>query len=411
MAVGSLTGLTACGSAQEIPVQNQNLTSSVARQEISVTDVKPDFHDAQMQFAVKLFQETVSRNQAENTLVSPLSVMLALSMTANGADNQTKSQMEAVLGDSIENLNQNLYSYVQKLPSSNKAKLSIANSIWVKDDGMTEIKPDFLQADADYYQADVYQEDFSQQTCDNINAWVRKHTDNMIDSIIDGINPDAFMYLINALAFDAKWREPYEESKVHDGRTFTNAEGIQKEVTMMTSSENSYLKSEQAVGFIKPYVEGYSFAALLPNENLNIDDYISSLDASGLSEILNNAQDTEVIASMPRFKSEFGTLLNDILQSMGMTDAFIQETADFSRMSNQTGAYIGNVIHKTYIEVDEHGTKAAAVTAVEMDNEAIVEIFEPKLVTLDRPFVYMIIDNETQLPVFIGTVKDTGTVS
>ncbi|MBR1554231.1 MAG: serpin family protein [Oscillospiraceae bacterium] len=396
--------LSGCGAVQESPdIQTNNLTSSVQSQPVSVSETGTDFQSSQLQFAVNLFQQTVSEHADENVLVSPLSVMLALSMTANGANGETLSEMEQVLGNQISDLNQNLYSYTNSLPSGEKAKFSLANSIWCRNEEGFTVNPDFIQTDANYYQADVYQEDFSPETCDKINQWVSQKTNGMIDSIIDTIDSNTMMYLINALSFDAEWLHIYEDTDIREGQTFTSADGIQQTVTMMHSSENIYLESEQATGFIKPYADGYSFIALLPDEKISVDDYITSLTPDFLSDMLANAQDAEVIANMPKFKNEFETSLVDTLTAMGMPTAF-SSMADFSGMSD-INLHIGDVLHKTFIEVDERGTKAGAVTAVQMDEEGIMET-EPKFVTLDRPFVYMIVDNQNNLPLFIGTVKE-----
>jgi len=415
--------LSGCGAVQEMPAQqlssetpaqtisaSETLAQTVSVSEtpaetVSVTELDQNFHDSQMQFALKLFQQNVTEHPEQNILVSPLSVMLALSMTANGAENQTRSEMEQVLGSNLSDLNQNLYSYIQKLPSSENAKLSIADSVWFRDRENFSVNTDFLQKNETYYQADIYQEVFDSKTCDKINNWVDQNTDHMIPKIIDEIDSNTMMYLINALAFDAEWLHIYEETDIREGRAFKNISGVNQTVTMMHSSEYNYLESDQATGFLKPYQDGYSFAAILPDESISIDDYISNLTAENLSDMLKNIQNTEVSAEMPKFKSEYDTSLVDALQNMGMQNAFT-ESADFSGISSDTGLYINDVLHKTFIQVDERGTKAGAVTAVMMQENGLAVAHEPKFVILDRPFVYMIIDDANQLPVFIGTVKE-----
>ncbi|MBR1529560.1 MAG: serpin family protein [Oscillospiraceae bacterium] len=395
--------LSGCGAVQEEPAQK--LVSEIPAQSVSVTDSDQNFHDSQMQFALKLFQQNVTENPEQNILVSPLSVMLALSMTANGAENQTRSEMEQVLGSPLSDLNQDLYSYIQKLPSSENAKLSIANSVWFRDRENFTVNADFLQKNETYYQADIYQEAFDQKTCDQINNWVDEKTDHMISKIINEIDSNTMMYLINALAFDAEWQHIYEETDIREGRAFKNISGVKQTVTMMHSSEYNYLESEQATGFLKFYQDGYSFAAILPDESIPIDEYISNLTAEDLSAMLKNVQNTEVSAEMPKFKSEYDTSLVNTLRNMGMQNAFT-ESADFSGISSDTYLYISDVLHKTFIQVDERGTKAGAVTAVAMERNGLSVEHEPKFVILDRPFVYMIIDNANQLPVFIGTLKE-----
>ena len=393
--------LSGCGAVSETP--GNNLTASVQSQPVSVSVPEGDFQTSQMQFAVKLFQESVSETPDGNVLVSPLSVMLALSMTANGANGQTLSEMEQVLGSPLSDLNQNLYSYTHNLPSGENAKLSLANSIWFRDREDFSVKQEFLQTDADYYQGDAFQEAFDSKTFNKINSWVKQKTDGMIPQIIDTIDTDTMMYLINALSFDAEWLHIYEDTDIRENQKFTNADGTEQTVTMMSSIEPRYLKSEHAKGFIKPYKDGYSFAAILPEENLSVDDYIASLNPELLSDMLNNAQNTAVFAQMPKFKSEYDTSLVNALKAMGMPTAF-SGTADFSGISD-TSLYISDVLHKTFIEVDERGTKAGAVTAVAVAEGAGLASDE-KTIILDRPFVYMIIDDENHLPVFIGTVRE-----
>jgi serpin B len=173
----------------------------------------------------------------------------------------------------------------------------------------------------------------------------------------------------------------------------------------MYSDEYKYLDDGKATGFIKPYAGNkYSFAALLPNENIQIDEYIQSLTGTGFLNMIKNAENIIVQTYLPKFKYEYEIKMNDALKTLGMPDAFHDGKADFKKMatSSDGNIYIGEVLHKTFISVDELGTKAGAVTKVEIQAECVIEY--EKTVRLDRPFVYAIIDNATNLPVFIGTV-------
>ena len=185
----------------------------------SVTGKAADdaFAQSQIRLAVDLFQSSVLESKDENVLISPLSIQLAIAMTANGAAGETRNEMEALLGGEItlEDLNEYLYSYVSNLPSSDKYKLQISNSIWFRDDeGRLQVEKDFLQKNADYYGAQAYKSAFDDQTLKDINNWVKDHTDGMIDSILNQIDEDAVMYLINALVFDAEWQNVYDKSDV-----------------------------------------------------------------------------------------------------------------------------------------------------------------------------------------------------
>ena len=208
------------------------------------------------------------------------------------------------------------------------------------------------------------------------------------------------MYLINALSFDAEWQEIYREDQVHEGE-FTGIDGKTEQVSMMGSTESVYLNDGKAQGFVKPYASGYSFVAMLPNEGISLGDYISSMNYGKIASQIKAEEHESVLVSLPKFSAEYAAELSDVLRKNGMSDAFDQIKADFSGMADVTPGdlYISRVIHKTAIDVDERGTKAGAVTAVEMSKNAALMM---NTVFLDRPFVYMIIDNESCLPIFIG---------
>jgi len=356
-------------------------------------------------FGVKLLQQTLESAEAdENVLVSPLSVLLALYMTANGADGNTKAQMMDVLGD---NLNEYFKAYQESLPQGEDYKLHIANGIWFRDEEFLEVQEEFLRTNQEYFGAGLYKAPFDDVTCKEINNWVKENTDGMIDSILDEISPDAVLYLINAVSFDAKWQKAYNEYSVQEDRTFTKEDGTKQKATLMYSEESTYLEDEKATGFIK-YYKGreYAFAVLLPKEGVTVAEYVAWMKEEHLQELFAGAKKTVVNAALPKFETEYDILLNDVLISMGMPDAFCS-SADFSNMatSERGDIFINRVLHKTFISVDELGTKAGAVTAVEMP-DSCAPMEEVYNVYLDRPFVYMLIDCETSQPFFIGTMMD-----
>ena len=386
-------------------VQAKNLMEGVTPKKVSNLAGPGSLNADVADFAVRLFQ--ASEKSGENTLVSPLSVLCALAMTANGAEGETLKQMEAVLGMTAEDLNGYLYSYRKDLSQGEKFKLSLANSIWFTEDGRFTVDRDFLQLNADYYGADIYQAPFNAQTCKDINSWVRRNTDGMIPEILDQIPQEAVMYLVNALAFEAEWSKIYEKHQVRDGQ-FTKEDGTKQNVDFMYSSEGVYLEDEKAAGFIKYYKGGrYAFAAMLPNEGVSVSDYIASLNGESLNAMLADPKHTTVFASIPKFEMEYSAELSEILKAMGMPRAFDSENAEFERLGvfADGNIYIGRVLHKTFISVGEKGTKAGAATVVELSGEAAAPQ-EPKQVYLDRPFVYMLVDCENNIPFFIGTVMD-----
>jgi serpin B len=360
-------------------------------------------------FSIDLFKKSIT--DGTNSLISPLSVMLALAMTANGADGETLAQMEELLGAGIPlaELNRYLHSYASSLPSEEKSRLNVANSIWIRDDGdRLQVKPDFLQRNADYYGAAAYKSRFGPQTVKDVNDWVKAKTDGMIDTILDDIDESDILFLINAVMFDAEWKDVYNEYQIRKG-DFTDITGTLQNVDFMHSSERKYLEDDMAIGFIKPYAGGrYSFAALLPNENIPTGEDINSLTGARPVDIVANAHHELVDVSMPKFEYEYGIEMNNALSDLGIPNAFDMSKADFSRMGTSSDGplYISLVLHKTFISVDELGTKAGAATIVAMVPGSSAP-HDPKVVILDRPFVYAIIDNATNLPIFIGTLMKT----
>lgn len=359
-------------------------------------------------FAVRLFQN--SMEEGKNTLISPMSVLYALAMTANGADGETLAQMEKVFGMDIRDLNGYLFASPWLNPDTKGNKLYLSNSIWFKDDPNFEVNKTFLGINRDYYGAGAYQAPFDENTRNEINDWVKTNTKGMIPEIIDEIPEDAVMYLVNALAFEAQWEKIYDEFQVQEGH-FTTEDGTRQDVEMMHSQEHYYLEDELATGFIK-YYEGreYAFVALLPNEGVTVQEYADSLTGGHLQEMLASSEEMLVFTTIPKFESEYDIEMSQALQGMGMTNAFDWQVADFSRLGTYNvdgmNICISRVLHKTFISVAEQGTRAGAATAVEMPAYGAMEIPEFKEVVLDRPFVYMIIDCETNLPFFMGTMMD-----
>ena len=396
---------TTSAQLEAFPLSAKNLMQNVSAGNTAPIKLDKEFIADSAVFALELFKKCALSEQ--NPMVSPLSVMLALSMTANGAGGETLAQMENVLGGfDIDSLNEYMRSYAASLSNTENAKLTAANSIWFRDDEESiKVSDDFLQTNADYYNADAYAAPFDETTLDEINQWVNVNTDGMIEGILDRIPEEAVMYLINAMAFDARWEKVYYEHQISEG-IFNALDGSPQTISMMQSQESKYINDGKATGFIKPYEGGqYSFAALLPNEGEDIHDYISSMTGERFIAALSDTKPGIVFATLPKFSSEYKTELNGTLGELGMTDAFIPENADFSKLGNSSleSFYISSVLHKTYISVDELGTKAGAVTSVEMGTTSM-PVTDIYTVTLDRPFVYALIDNNTKLPVFIGAV-------
>ena len=357
-------------------------------------------------FAVRLFRET--GEPGKNVLVSPLSVYTALAMTQNGARGDTLSEMERTLGLSAPDANGFLYTLTDSFDSGESAKLNVANSVWFTTDARFSVNKDFLKTNADWYGADIFAAPFDGRTLDDINGWVSGRTDGMIEKILDAIPPEAVMYLINAVCFEAEWAHRYAEASVKED-IFNNSDGTASTVEMMRSAENLYLEDGEAAGFVKYYAGGkYAFAAILPGEGVAPEEYAATLDGARLCGILKNRQSVNVDAYLPKFETEFDAELSSVLKNMGMVTPFDEDFADFSGLgcSEAGNLRISRVLHKTYMTLNETGTKAGAATAVEIVDKNASPWEDGKTVRLDRPFVYMIIDVATNVPIFIGSVNE-----
>ena len=379
-----------------------DLMAEITPRESEPATVPDDASAFAVDFAARLFRATYD---GKNTLLSPLSALVALAMTANGAAGETRAQMESALGLTVGELNAFFAAYLASLKKDDGVTLAVADSIWLRDDPLFSVKEDFLQINADVYRAGAFRAPFDKTTVKDVNQWVKDHTDGLIDKILDDLRGDDLALLVNALLFDGKWAAPYTLNTQKSSGLFHKEDGTDATVTFLSSGEDRYLSDrDRAVGFIKPYVGGrYAFAALLPAEGTALADYVATLSGERITEILTSAENVAFHTKMPKFETRFETDLKDALSAMGMTDAFLLEKADFSGISETTPLYLGEVIHKTFIEVGEKGTRAGAVTAPRGKGASPQPDLE---VVLDRPFVYILFDTTTNIPLFIGTLND-----
>lgn len=361
-------------------------------------------------FGFKMLKNTL--NQQANALISPVSIITALGMTANGAKGKTLEEMENVLGVSIETLNKNF-----NPRNFNSNGVNTANSIWFKNARKNDLtlNDTFVNTVQDVYGAEWYGKKFDKSTVKDINRWVSQHTDGMINNMLSEIPPEAVIYLINTVMFDAEWEYPYAKSDVWKNQTFTAENGEKQTVMMLKSTESSWrtFGLGKAEGIVRHYKNGYSFAAILPLEGVSINAALGSFTGSDFVKAVQPIAINPTCAtghypidvSLPKFEFECKFSLSDTLINMGMPTAF-SSNADFSGMgiSRNGDLCIGEVYHNTYIKLDELGTKAGAATIVEMAEEAMIQ--ENKKMEFNRPFIYVIYETESGTPLFIGTVRD-----
>ena len=400
-----LLALGFAGCQQTLSLTATELTADVKPAEAASLEASDG--SATYDFALDLLRASVDEASGKSTLVSPLSVLYALAMTENGADGETLAQMEQVTGMGADELTDTLQAYLLRADADD-SPLSLANSVWLRDSEGLAVEDSFLETCGGRLGAQVFSAPFDDSTVADVNAWISEKTHEMIPNMLDRISDGTQLLLVNALAFEGAWEEPFDSALVTPD-TFTSEDGTERDVDMMHSTEGTYLEGELATGFAKPY-EGYDylFVGLLPAEGVTVAELLEDLDGEGLSELLEPVDNTVVQVGLPKFTGSHEIELSDALRALGMTDAFVEGVADFTRMGSSDAGplYVGGVLHKTFIDVNEEGTRAAAATAVAMDgaDAPIEEEPEVKEVILDRPFVYLILDQATMTPAFIGTV-------
>ncbi len=349
-----------------------------------------------------------------STLVSPLSVALALSMTANGADGETLAQFQEVLGggaDLIE-LNGACVQLMQDYQSlGGSTKCSIANSLWVDPDG--QIKDEFIGKCRGVFDAQVFQGELSAPgIVGDLNGWVSDHTNKMIPKIIDQpFDENTALLLVNALYLKNKWLSKFDPLSTRE-MDFHHAGGPDSQVEYLRKFDTqlSYLNGKGAQGVVLPYDDGrLAFVAILPDlypDSPDLGQWLNNLEGNSLSQLIINREDALFLSfAMPKFSAEWKGNLEDILPLLGLEDAFVNGTADFSNLGdNPEGYFINQVIHATKIEVNEKGTEAAAATVVDAPASSAPPQ-EGITLILDRPFLYGIVDLYTGVPLFLGTYE------
>lgn len=358
-------------------------------------------------FGFELLKRINAETEAgENMCISPLSVSLAMAMTYNGAGGDTEIAMRDALkfsGFTTEEINELYRDLTLALVSDDpKVKLEIANSIWYRND--FTILDDFVDRNEVYYDARVDALNFADPgSKDIINGWVSDKTHKKIESIVDQISAESFMFLINAIYFKGQWTYEFDKDETSD-LSFYKENGTVSDVpTMRLEADLNMLKTDLFDAIELPYGKGnVAMYVLLPSELSKVDDVIEALDHESWTDYLDSFyEQKEVKLQIPKWKSEFEMTLNPMLMDMGMEVAF-SDAADFSRILPGAPLRISKVKHKTFIEVNEEGTEAAAVTSVEIELTAIMgEYF-----TVNKPFVYLIAEKNTGSVLFAGKVMD-----
>ncbi len=376
--------------------------------EIIITEKTARLIAAENSFGFELYRNIfTSETKCDNIMVSPLSVSLALAMTYNGADGETKTAMEKALkvyGLTPEEINLTYHELVKALKSlDSKVLLEIANAIFYREG--FQVEDEFVSTNKKYYSAEISALDFwnEKKALSTINGWVAEKTHGKIESILNDISPDHLMFLLNAIYFKGIWQTEFKKENTRK-LPFYSEEGKNIDVeTMQRTDTLLYVSNELFSAIQLPYGKGsYNMNIFLPHKQKTLENIISELNPENWKIWIESFREKQnVDIKLPRFQYEYEITLNDILSEMGMGIAFTG-AADFSKINKGGGLSIDFVKHKTFIEVNEEGTEAAAVTVVAIKES--MTILTPFIV--DRPFMYAITEKNTGAILFMGTVKN-----
>jgi serine protease inhibitor len=374
-----------------------------------LTPAEQELIESDNAFGLKLFREIHAQEDAgKNLFISPLSVAMALGMTYNGAAGATQEAMQETLeleGLSLEEVNQSYRSLIDLLADLDPTvEWLLANSIWYREG--FPVLPEFLEVNQEYFDAEVAALDFaSPDAAPTINNWVSENTNGRIEEIVDDpIAWDIVMFLINAIYFKGDWTLQFDKTLTAD-RRFTLADGSQKLVPMMTYPdpvEVGYFRDEHVEALDLTYGgKAYSMTILLPVGDSDIESLVGSLDAERWQGIVDGIAAAEFNVVMPKFTLEYELEMRNVLTALGMGIAFQDGVADFSKICCTPGAiWIGKVKHKTFVDVNEEGTEAAAATSVAMVCSAT------PTVEVNRPFLFAIRERFSGTILFMGLITD-----
>ncbi|MFW5756793.1 MAG: serpin family protein [Tangfeifania sp.] len=396
-----LTSISSCQKNEVQPPENKI---------IDLDEKSARLIEADNEFGLEMFQKVREESDEENLMISPLSISVALAMAYNGADGDTKTEMEETMklnGLTTDEINASYKMLIKALQSLDEdVVFEIANAIFYAD--IMEVKPGFLDVNKNVYEAEVDRLNFSSPSAvETINNWVAGKTNDKITEIIERLDPLDRMVLLNAIYFNGTWSNDFDKKGTHE-LAFHKTDGSTIEVPMMSKMEKLDYTANSLFKAIKmPYGNGqYNMVVFLPAGENNSQDVIDELSAANWKKWMNEFEMTDrVDITMPRFKFEFEAGLNDLLKKMGMKKAFVPDVADFSKISD-VELYISAVKHKSFIDVNETGTEAAAVTSITFTTTSAGN--EPPTVPffVNKPFVFAITENDTDAILFMGEVQN-----
>ena len=380
--------------------------------------VSKDVVNANNDLGMKIFSRLAAGETGKNMMISPLSISIAMAMVTNGATGESLDEMKNVLGFGemeLPDVNEQFAQLIASLVEADKdLVLEIADSVWMDDVFAPDVKQDFVDVLTEFYDAAFFTEDFQDEaTVGKINSWVSEKTHEKIDKVIDEIGPNTIMYLINAVYFKAAWTTSFNKESTYEG-TFMLSGGSEGKADYMGFSYDqevpdfySYSSEwgdENGYSVVRlPYGRGvFAFYGIVPtyDNKSNIDDFIAKIAENGFDSYISQLEERSFPVQLPKYKFAYEKSLVDVFKSLGMEKAFA-EGALMNIAEEPHAPFISDIYHKTFIDVNEEGTEAAAVTVVEVGENAM-----PSGFFATRPFVFVIRDDRTGSVLFIGKVEN-----
>ncbi|MGI6189881.1 MAG: serpin family protein [Caldicoprobacteraceae bacterium] len=398
---------------EDLALSEEKVSNNSSGLPASAGEIDSRLVDANKIFGFKVFKQLIKQEPGKNIIISPTSISIALAMTYNGAEGETKDAMAGTLevqNIDIDELN-NSYTGLKTILQNPDphVQISIANSLWMRKG--TSFYEEFLNVNQEYYGAEVQGLDFeSSEASKTINGWVKEQTKEKIDKIVDdNIDPDTILFLINALYFNGNWTHKFDPNLTRE-EPFFLGDGTEKSCSMMfrSTEEYPYFDGENFQAVNLPYgKERLSMILFLPDEGVNLQEFCQGITVEKWDEWMNSFVSTKGIIGLPKFKAEYEVELKETLKVLGMAEAFDEKKADFSKMhpiASLGEIYIDRVKHKTFVETNEEGTEAAGATVVEMKREGLpTDNFN---MIINRPFFFAVRDNETDTILFMGIIEN-----
>lgn len=407
-----MLSLLGCGSSPSETSASASSTPSPSQERVAMTatEVDPRLVEAQTRFGFNLFSRILKQEPNRNVFISPSSIAIALSMTYNGAEGETARaiaktlELEGLDRSEVNQANADLRSRLES--PDPKVELAIANSLWARRE--VAFEPAFTQQNRQFYSAEVTNLNFADpQSVRVMNDWVKQNTRGKIDKIVDQLTPSDILFIINAIYFKGQWSTPFDKAQTVN-KPFYRLNGSQKMQPLMAQTgDYSYFETDDFQAVSLPYGQNrqMTMRIFLPKPSSNLAAFEKMLTIENWQSWLTQFRSRPGSIQIPRFKLEYDLELKNTLSAMGMGIAFEAGRANLSGISNQADR-ISKVKHKTFVEVNEEGTEAAAVTSVGITRTSISKPVPPFQMVVDRPFFFTIYDNRTKTVLFMGAIVD-----